>query len=184
MRKLLILVFVALFMVACSNDSTETAQSSEPASKPAEDTVQRATDTVKETTDQVVEKAQELKDEAGQYVDKASDAVAAKAEELETGAENMVKQGSDRLAALTPSAMAANTFERGSEIYQKNCSSCHSSGIMGAPKLGDDRYSADIEELVTNSINGIGRMPARGGNRNLSDEDVRAAVEYMVEESK
>lgn len=181
MKNVLILVFVALLMVACSNDSSETTQSPAPASQPAEDTVQQATDAVQKAADQVVEKGQELKDETAQYVDKASETVAAKAEELQTGAEKLVQQGSDRLAALTPTAAS---FDKGSSIYQQNCRSCHDSGIMGAPKIGNERYSADIEELVANSINGIGRMPARGGNRNLSDEDVRAAVLYMVEESK
>ena len=181
MKQVFILVFVALFMVACSNDSTETTQSPAPASKPAEETVQRATDAVQKAADQVVEKGQELKDEAVEYVDKTSETVAAKAEELQAGAEKLVQQGSDRLAALAP---AAATFDKGSSIYQQSCSSCHGSGIMGAPKIGDERFNADIEELVENSIKGIGRMPARGGNRNLSDEDVRAAVEYMVEESK
>ncbi len=181
MKKILILVFVALLMVACSNDSSETTQSPAPASKPAENTVQRATDAVQQAADQVVEKGQELKDEAAQYVDKASDTVTAKAEELQAGAEKLVQQGSDRLAALAP---AAATFDKGSSIYQQSCRSCHDSGIMGAPRLGDERYSADLDVLVENSIKGIGRMPARGGNRNLSDDDVRAAVEYMVEESK
>ncbi|MBD1399457.1 cytochrome c [Pelobacter sp. M08fum] len=168
-------------MVACSNDSTETTQSPAPASKPAEDTIQRATDTVQKTADQVVEKGQELKDEAVQYVGKASETVAAKSEELQAGAEKLAQQGSDRLAALVPTAA---TFDKGRSIYQQSCRSCHDSGIMGAPKIGHERYSADIERLVANSIKGIGRMPARGGNRNLSDEDVRAAVLYMVEESK
>lgn len=181
MKQVLILVFVALFMVACSNDSTETTQSSSPTSKPAEGTMERATDTVQKAADQVMEKGQEIKDEAGEYVDKASDAVAAKAQELEAGAEKLVQQGSERLAALTPTASAV---DKGSSIYQQNCRSCHDSGIMGAPKIGNARFSAEIEKLVENSIKGIGRMPARGGNRNLSDEDVRAAVMYMVEESK
>ncbi len=181
MKKVFMLVVVALFLVACSNDSSETTQSPAPTSKPAEDTVQQATDAVQKAADQVVEKGQELKDQAVQYVDKASETVAAKTEEMQAGAEKLVQQGSDRLAALTP---AAATLDKGSSIYQQNCRSCHDAGIMGAPKIGDERYSADIDVLVTNSINGIGRMPARGGNRNLSDEDVRAAVEYMVEESK
>lgn len=181
MKKLFILVFVALFLVACSNDSTETTQSPAPASKPAEDTVKQVTDTVKKTTDRVVEKGQEIKDEGVQYVDKTSGAVAVKAEEMEAGAEKMAQQGGERLAALTP---ASATFDKGSAVYQKSCRSCHDSGMMGAPKIGNDRLNADVEELVDNSIKGIGRMPARGGNSSLSDEDVRAAVEYMVEESK
>lgn len=141
MKKLLCLVVVVLFMVACSNDSTDSApQSPAPRSTPTENAAQ--TDNVQEGTDQVAAIGQEPNDGAGQ------------------------------------------SFAQGSSIYQQNCRSCHDSGLMGAPQIGDDRYSADIDELVDNSIKGIGRMPARGGNSNLSDEDVRAAVEYMVEESK
>lgn len=180
MKQLLCLVFVAVFMVACSSDSTDPApqpSAPAPAAKPAEEAVQRATETVQ----QVVEKGQELKDEAGKYVEKTSETVAAKAQELEVGAEKLVQQGSDRLAALVPSAA---TFDQGSSIYQQNCRSCHDSGMMGAPKIGHARYRADIDVLVENSINGVGRMPARGGNRNLTDDQVRAVVEYMVEKSK
>ena len=89
-------------------------------------------------------------------------------------------EGSDRMA---PDASAAN-FEQGSAIYQQNCSSCHDAELMGAPPIGHARYSADLEVLVENSIEGIGLMPARGGNPNLDDEEIRAAVEYMVEQSK
>lgn len=78
----------------------------------------------------------------------------------------------------------ANQTADGAQVYQQNCRSCHDSGLMGAPQLGNDRYSADIEILVENSINGLNSMPARGGNSSLSDAEVRAAVEYMVEQSK
>ncbi len=182
MKKLLCLVFVAVFMVACSSDSTDPApKSPTPASTPAGDAVQQASANLQQAADQVVEKSQELKDEAVQYVDRASETVAAKAQELEAGAQQLAQQGSDRLAALVP---AAATFDNGSSIYQQSCRSCHDSGLMGAPKIGHARYSADLDVLVENSIKGIGRMPARGGNRSLSDDDVRAAVEYMVEKSK
>lgn len=72
----------------------------------------------------------------------------------------------------------------GHTIYQQSCKNCHDAGLMGAPMLGDERYSADIEVLVENSINGIGLMPARGGNSSLSDAEIRAVVEYMVDQSK
>jgi cytochrome c5 len=182
MKKLLCLVVIALFMVACSSDTTDTApQQPAPASTPAADAVQQATDSLQEAVDQVVEKGEELKDATVQYVEKTSELVATKAQELEAGAEQLVQQGSDRLAALVPSAP---NFDHGSSVYQQSCRSCHDSGLMGAPKIGHERYSADIDVLVDNSIKGIGRMPARGGNPNLSDDDVRAAVEYMVEKSK
>lgn len=91
--------------------------------------------------------------------------------------------------ASTPTEQVAQeasdpSDEMASLIYEQNCRSCHGTGVMGAPKLGHERYSADIEILVENSINGIGQMPARGGNSSLSDEQVRAAVEYMVDQSK
>ena len=63
--------------------------------------------------------------------------------------------------------------------YKKNCSSCHDHGVMGAPKPGDQRFSKDIETLVTNAINGIGKMPARGHAAFLTDDQVRSIVEYM-----
>ena len=64
--------------------------------------------------------------------------------------------------------------------YKKNCSSCHDHGVMGAPNPGHQRFSKDIEILVTNAINGIGRMPARGHASFLSDAEVRSIVEFMA----
>jgi cytochrome c5 len=63
--------------------------------------------------------------------------------------------------------------------YKKNCSSCHDHGVMGAPKPGDQRFSKDIDSLVNNAINGIGRMPARGHASFLTDAELRSIVEYM-----
>ena len=77
----------------------------------------------------------------------------------------------------------------GAEVYQASCAACHAEGVAGAPKTGDkDFWSGKIaggtDPLVQNAINGIGTMPAKGGNPNLSDEEVRAAVEYMIEQSR
>jgi cytochrome c5 len=64
--------------------------------------------------------------------------------------------------------------------YKKRCSACHDHGIMGAPKPGHQRFSQDIDTLVTNAITGIGKMPARGHAAFLSDAEMRSIVEYMV----
>jgi cytochrome c5 len=77
----------------------------------------------------------------------------------------------------------------GEEVYQAHCASCHAEGVSGAPKTGDKeawsgKIATGLDMLVNNAINGIGTMPAKGGDPNLSDEDVRAAVEYMVEQSR
>jgi cytochrome c5 len=77
----------------------------------------------------------------------------------------------------------------GAEVYQASCATCHAEGVAGAPKTGDKAFwegkiAGGPEQLVQNAINGIGTMPAKGGNPNLSDDEVRAAVEYMIEQSR
>ena len=77
----------------------------------------------------------------------------------------------------------------GAEVYQANCAACHTEGVAGAPKTGDKevwsgKMASGLDQMVQNAINGIGTMPAKGGNPNLSDQDVRAAVEYMIEQSR
>ncbi|PXX96767.1 cytochrome c5 family protein [Halomonas sp. LBP4] len=74
----------------------------------------------------------------------------------------------------------------GESIYGSVCAACHDSGAAGAPVRGDeaawsDRTGQGFETLLDHAINGIGAMPAKGGNPNLSDEEVQAAVAYMVE---
>ena len=77
----------------------------------------------------------------------------------------------------------------GAEVYQASCAACHAEGVAGAPKTGDKEFwsgkvASGTDPLVQNAINGIGTMPAKGGNPNLSDDEVRAAVEYMIEQSR
>lgn len=77
----------------------------------------------------------------------------------------------------------------GKEIYQRTCSACHDTGVAGAPKTGDteawnSRIAKGEDLMVKNAINGIGAMPPKGGNPSLSEEEVRAAVMYMIEQSR
>lgn len=75
----------------------------------------------------------------------------------------------------------------GEQIVTSVCASCHAAGLMQSPKLGsaDDwapRLEKGIETLYDHAINGFNAMPAKGGRADLSDEDVKAAVDYMVSE--
>ena len=81
----------------------------------------------------------------------------------------------------------------GEDTYNGACMVCHAAGIAGAPRMGDaaawsDRIARGADALYDNAINGytgtLGVMPAKGGRVDLSDEAVRAAVDYMVEESQ
>ena len=73
----------------------------------------------------------------------------------------------------------------GEEVYQSACVVCHGAGVAGAPKLDDaaawePRLAQGIEVLYEHAIGGINAMPAKGGNTSLSDEAVKAAVDYML----
>ena len=77
----------------------------------------------------------------------------------------------------------------GKDVYNSVCMSCHMSGAAGAPITGkadqwDERLAKGSDTLYSNAINGIGIMPAKGGLMSLSDEEVRLAVDYMLEESR
>ncbi|MFT7235216.1 MAG: cytochrome c5 [Methylophagaceae bacterium] len=81
----------------------------------------------------------------------------------------------------------------GKGIYEKSCAVCHDSGVAGAPIVGEkdiwaDRMERGMEAIVGRAITGYvgdyGVMPAKGGNMSLSDEDVAAAVHYMIEQSQ
>ena len=90
-------------------------------------------------------------------------------------------------------AAAASAAVDGQQVYNAGCVACHGAGIAGAPRVGDkgawtDRISTGLDTLVAHAIDGFqgsqGMMPAKGGNPSLSDEEVRAVVEYMVAESQ
>ena len=82
-------------------------------------------------------------------------------------------------------AAAAGDAAAGEAVYKHVCKMCHTTGMMGAPKLGDRAaWSARIEQgaakLTQNAINGIRKMPARGTCKTCSDEDIANAVAYMM----
>ncbi len=73
----------------------------------------------------------------------------------------------------------------GSLIYDRACATCHVSGAAGAPEMVASawvgRVEKGVDQLVANAINGIGAMPARGGRRDLTDEQIEVSVKYMLE---
>jgi len=88
-----------------------------------------------------------------------------------------------------PAQASGDAMTTGKAVYEKSCSVCHDSGIAGAPKVGDKQAWSEgigdgIDSLVQIAINGKGAMPAKGGNAALTDDEVKAAVHYMVEKSK
>lgn len=75
----------------------------------------------------------------------------------------------------------------GAQVYQKTCFVCHASGVAGAPKYGNkedwSKHNKPLAELYKSAIHGYGAMPPKGGNMSLTDEEVKAAVDYMIHSS-
>ncbi len=97
-------------------------------------------------------------------------------------------QGQDCGSAAAPAETASNggSDVDGAGIYNRVCMACHETGAAGAPIRGDEAAWAERTEqgfatLLEHSINGIGAMPARGGNPNLSDEEMEASTAYLLE---
>lgn len=97
-------------------------------------------------------------------------------------------------APAAPAAAQASAADPaiGKKIYGATCALCHASGVAGAPVPGNkDDWSARIaqgkETLYQHSIEGFtgakGMMPARGGNPRLTDDEMKAAVDFMVDQS-
>lgn len=89
-------------------------------------------------------------------------------------------------AAAAEAAVPEEVVVDGPTVYGSLCNACHDSGISGAPIKGSELMAARLEEkgmdgLVSNAINGLNVMPPRGGNPALTDEQIRAAVEFMVQ---
>ncbi len=94
-----------------------------------------------------------------------------------------------QVASVSSSSASVGAARSGSDIYASNCIACHSSGVAGAPILGDvaawtARLTKGVETVYTNAINGIGAMPARGTCMDCSDDEVIAAIDHILENSK
>ena len=73
----------------------------------------------------------------------------------------------------------------GQKIYQTSCQACHATGAAGAPKLGDKdawapRIAKGNDALLSSVKNGLKAMPPKGTCMSCSEDELRAAMEYMV----
>lgn len=77
----------------------------------------------------------------------------------------------------------------GGLIYAEVCAACHTQGVAGAPRLvasaWEERLAKGTDTLVRHAIEGYqgsaGYMPPRGGRTDLTDAQVRASVEWMID---
>ena len=80
---------------------------------------------------------------------------------------------------------AAPVVMDGEGVYNTACTTCHATGLAGAPKYGEPadweaRIAQGIDVLYDHSLNGFQAMPAKGGFAHLPDDQIKLAVDYMV----
>lgn len=73
----------------------------------------------------------------------------------------------------------------GEQVYASVCIVCHVGGLGGAPRTGDKaawlkRAEQGVDTLVDHAVKGYKGMPPKGGHPELSEQDVRNAIGYML----
>ncbi|MEO7326351.1 MAG: c-type cytochrome [Dokdonella sp.] len=104
-----------------------------------------------------------------------------------------MQAAADAAAKAAASAVAYGGTTDGKTIFGNLCQTCHLAGIAGAPKVGDKaawapRVAQGVATLIKHATEGYtgkaGIMPAKGGNPALNDAQIKATVEWMVEQVK
>lgn len=210
--KLVVLCSV-LAMSGCGDkNEADTAKNGAPAPTSLEqgqDVASNAVDTAKQAASEAgaavgsaAESAQEgaaaVAEGAEAGMNAATDAAtagAAAVDETVTAAEGVAGATAEAVApAPDAAAPAAGTdLALGESIYTGKCQACHATGAAGSPKLDDKanwapRIAQGMDTLVKHALEGfkgsVGFMPPKGGFATLTDDEVKAAVAYMVSKSQ
>ena len=161
-----------------------------PKAEAAATTEEKATDTATETKTEDEPATTEEKATDATTETKTEDAPTAteeKAIDTETKTEDAPTATEEKATdteTKTETVAAANSID-GKALYKKVCFVCHDTGAANAPKLTDKtqwqpRIAQGKEALYNTALNGKGAMPPKGGNMALSDDEVKAIVNYMV----
>ena len=115
----------------------------------------------------------------------------------EMGETRTIEETKAAMETATPSEMVTSApvsteqYVDGEAVYKRSCISCHLTGAAGAPKVGDvpvweSRIAKGTAALVQSAISGVPgtAMIARGSCAACSDEEITAAVEYMIAQSR
>ncbi len=119
-------------------------------------------------------------------VETAPDTTSTETASTETAADT----ASTETASTEAAADTASTSQAidSAALYQASCFACHGTGAAGSPVLGDKeawapRIAQSEATLIEHAINGFNAMPPRGGSM-LKDDELKAIVAYMVENSQ
>ena len=112
----------------------------------------------------------------------------AEAPKTETTAAASDTTASGSADQTTAAGAGAVDIAAGEQIYQTACFACHMTGVAEAPKLDDPaawepRLAQGMAGLLQSSINGKGAMPPKGGFAHLTEDDLRNAIEFMLDKA-
>lgn len=85
--------------------------------------------------------------------------------------------------------MLAPVVEPGQATYEQYCTVCHKDGLAGAPKFRNEHDwkprlgGRTLEDLLASSIKGLNAMPIKGTCLKCSEDDLKAAIAYMLPKS-
>ena len=173
MNKLLIAVMMMAGLTACSQEAKQETQ----------ETAQAVASEVKTEAASAADATASAAQEAADKVE----AAASKAEEA-TKPEEAAKPEEKAEAPAAEAKPAESAKVDGKAVFEANCKACHGGLIPGAPAVGKKedwapRIKQGKDTLHKHAIEGFQAMPAKGGNGSLSDDEVKAAVDYMANES-
>jgi cytochrome c5 len=108
-------------------------------------------------------------------------------EATEAIAEPVAPQAATEAPAADKTADTRTASVDGQKIYQASCQACHVAGVAGAPKQGDKeawapRIAKGNDALFSSVKSGLNAMPPMGACMSCSDEELRAAIAYLVEQ--
>lgn len=171
-KLLFFLIISTLFLAACGDsDTPKTSSSGESATNASE------------TQTMTTESPQQAMASGESMPAPEMTTVAAPVPAETTTVETVAAETTE---AETPAAeTTSNKPVDGGEIYNTYCAICHKLGMNAAPKYGNKalwakRIAQGRETVYSHAINGLRGMPPRGGFANLTDEEIKAGVDYMV----
>ena len=122
-----------------------------------------------------------------EMIEKKVEEVKIVAEEQAAAVKQKMEAGAATAATIATAgnAPASTAPVDGGQIYNTYCAICHKLGMNAAPKYGNKalwakRIAQGRETMYSNALNGLRGMPPRGGFAQLTDEEIKAGVDYMV----
>ena len=93
-------------------------------------------------------------------------------------------EGDDSCGGAVAAVATSGPARTSEEVYTTKCALCHTAGVSGAPKFGtadwSDRGAKGIDALLATAISGIGAMPPKGLCSDCSDDELKGAIEHMI----